>query len=217
MRCVALFKGGSKQWAQRGSQAQILLQLLLLGSSLPPPPQNPARVPSGRGPNMAQRSPSGALPSERSPSMPRTRHQYSPSVYDLLFLGRGPREENPSIPGNKFSLPGECKSLRSHLFLRRVNKSDTAVNAKRSQSPGLSPVLHALRAVLPHWESHTPLGQSWAGFGGSSAAAAQPCWWPRGSVSPPWQWHVSSPAAGGGAVGLIQLLQIILQSSSCRE
>lgn len=94
----------------------------------------------------------------------------------MLFLGRGPRGENPSIPGNKFSLPRERKSLRSHLFLRRVNKSDTAVNAKRSQSAGPSPVLHALRAVLPHWESHSPLGQSWAGFGGGSSPAAARPW-----------------------------------------
>lgn len=58
----------------------------------------------------------------------------------MLFLGREPRGENPSIPGNKSSLPRECERLRAHLFPRRVNSSDTAVNASGAKPGPESPL-----------------------------------------------------------------------------
>lgn len=128
----------------------------------------------------------------------------------MLFLGKEPRGENPSIPGNKSSLPRECESLRAHLFPRRVNSSDTAVNASGAKPGAESP---SPAGFQPRPGGGRYSRESRGGFGRrrtGGCSCPTLCWWP-------WGGSVTSLAVAGlrpscpwrGHGRLIQLLQII--------
>lgn len=133
----------------------------------------------------------------------------------MLFLGKEPRGENPSIPGNKSSLPRECESLRAHLFPRRVNSSDTAVNASGAKPGAESPLP---QDSSPDQGVGDPPGRSGGGFwetpnrGCSCPRPRVPrlCWWPRGgSVTSLEVTGLRPSCLWRGHGRLIQLFQII--------